>query len=133
MEAFSEGRLLGGRVRCASRGGAAAGAGAVLLGAGIPARPGQRVLEGGCGGGAALPLPGGAGARAAGVGVERDPALAALAVANAAANGLAEQVGVIGAIRGRDWRERRRPATTPSPTRPSGPAAPPRPRRGASR
>ena len=59
----------------------------VLLAAAIPARSGQRVLEAGTGAGAALlclhaRVPG-----LAGVGVERDPGLAGLARANAAANG----------------------------------------------
>jgi tRNA1(Val) A37 N6-methylase TrmN6 len=59
----------------------------VLLAASVPARPGERVLEGGSGAGAALlclaaRVPG-----LTGVGVERDPALAGVAAANAAANG----------------------------------------------
>ncbi len=58
----------------------------VLLAAFIPARPGQRVLEAGCGAGAALlclaaRVPG-----VVGLGIERNPDLAALAAANAAAN-----------------------------------------------
>ena len=59
----------------------------VLLAASIQARPGQRVLEGGSGAGAALlclahRVPG-----LTGLGVEREPELVRLAQANAAANG----------------------------------------------
>jgi tRNA1(Val) A37 N6-methylase TrmN6 len=87
--ATTEDRLLGGRVLLRQpRRGLRAGLDAVLLAAGIPARGGERVLEAGCGSGAALlclhaRVPG-----LALVGVERDPVLAALAAANAAANGL---------------------------------------------
>ena len=68
--------------------GARTGIEPVLLAASIPARPGQRVLEGGAGSGAALlclaaRVPG-----ILGLGIERDPAQAALARANAAANGM---------------------------------------------
>ena len=94
--ACTEDRLLGGRVRLRQpRLGLRAGLDAVLLAAGIPARPGQRVLEAGCGSGAGFLC---LAARVPGlriIAVERDPALAALARANAAANGLAEQVEVI--------------------------------------
>ncbi len=60
----------------------------VLLAASISARPGERVLEGGTGSGAALlclahRVPG-----IVGLGLEIDPAIAALAGANAAANKL---------------------------------------------
>jgi tRNA1(Val) A37 N6-methylase TrmN6 len=101
--AFTEDRLLGGRVLLRQpRAGLRAGLDAVLLAAGIPARPGQRVLEAGCGSGAGFLC---LAARVPGlriIAVERDPALAALAMANAAANGLAEQVEVIeGDIRDR--------------------------------
>jgi tRNA1(Val) A37 N6-methylase TrmN6 len=87
--ATTEDRLLGGRVllRQPLRG-LRAGLDAVLLAAGVSARPGERVLEAGCGSGAAMLC---LSARVPGlslVGVERDPALAALAAANAAANGL---------------------------------------------
>ena len=82
--------LLGGRVLLRQpRRGLRAGLDAVLLAAGVPARPGERVLEAGCGSGAALLC---LAARVPGLtllGVERDPALAGLAAANAAANGLA--------------------------------------------
>jgi tRNA1(Val) A37 N6-methylase TrmN6 len=81
-------RLLGGRVLLRQpRRGLRAGLDAVLLAAGVPARPGERVLEAGCGSGAALLC---LAARVPGLallGVEREPALAGLAAANAAANG----------------------------------------------
>ncbi len=86
----TEGTLLGGRVCHAQpRTGHRTGLEPVLLAAAVPARPGERVLEGGTGSGAALlclaaRLPG-----LRGVGVERDPDMAALARANAAANGFA--------------------------------------------
>jgi tRNA1(Val) A37 N6-methylase TrmN6 len=93
---WTEDRLLGGRValRQPARG-LRAGLDAVLLAAGIPARPGERVLEAGCGSGAAFLC---LAARVPGLrilAVERDPELAALARANAAANGLAGQVEVL--------------------------------------
>ena len=51
-EPFTEDRLLGGRVALRQpRHGLRAGLDAVLLAAGIPARPGERVLEAGCGSG----------------------------------------------------------------------------------
>lgn len=84
----TEGALLGGRVRHAQpRTGHRTGLEPVLLAACVPARPGERVLEGGTGSGAALlclaaRVPG-----LHGVGIERDPGMAALARANAAANG----------------------------------------------
>jgi tRNA1Val (adenine37-N6)-methyltransferase len=92
----TEDRLLGGRVllRQPLRG-LRAGLDAVLLAAGIPAAPGQRVLEAGCGSGAAFLC---LAARVPGltiIAVERDPELAALAAENAAANGLAGRVEVI--------------------------------------
>ncbi len=86
---LTEGTLLGGRLRHAQpRHGHRTGLEPVLLAASIPARPGQRVLEGGTGSAAALlclaaRIPG-----IAGLGLERDPAMAALARANIAANAL---------------------------------------------
>jgi len=88
--------LLGGRVRLRQApGGLRAGLDAVLLAAAVPARPGERVLEAGCGSGAAFLC---LAARVPGievVAVERDPALAALAQENAALNGLAGRVTII--------------------------------------
>jgi len=85
----TEGTLLDGRVRYAQPAkGFRSGIEPVLLAAAVPARPGERVLEAGSGAGAALlclatRVPG-----ISGVGIEVDPALAALAQRNAAANAL---------------------------------------------
>ena len=87
-DALTHGFLLNGRIRYAQpRSGFRSGIEPVLLAASIPARPGQRVIEAGTGAGAALlclaaRVPG-----IIGVGVERDPAMADLARANAADNG----------------------------------------------
>jgi tRNA1(Val) A37 N6-methylase TrmN6 len=89
----TEDRLLGGRVllRQPVRG-FRAGLDAVLLAAFVPARKGQRVIEAGCGSGAAFLC---LAARVPGldvVAVEREPAMAALAETNAAANCVAAAV-----------------------------------------
>lgn len=87
-ESVSQGHLLAGRVCYAQPlHGFRSGIEPVLLAAAVPARPGERVLEGGSGAGAGLlclaaRVPG-----LMGVGVERDVALAALAARNIAANG----------------------------------------------
>ncbi len=60
----------------------------VLLAASIPARPGDRVLEAGCGAGAALLCLGHRLERLSGVGVEIEPDLAALANENFKINNL---------------------------------------------
>ena len=84
----TEGTLLGGRVRYTQPAqGYRTGIEPVLLAASIPAAPGQTVLEAGCGAGAGLlclahRVPG-----LIGFGIERDPATAALARDNLAANG----------------------------------------------
>jgi len=84
----TDGHLLAGRVRYAQRpDGHRSGIEPVLLAAAIPARPGERVLEGGSGAGAALLCLAARVAGLRGVGIERDPDLAALAAQNAAANG----------------------------------------------
>ncbi len=86
----TDGYLLGGRVRYTQpRDGFRSGIEPVLLAAAIPARTGERVLEGGSGAGAALlcltaRVPG-----VQGFGVERDPGLVHLAMRNAEANGAA--------------------------------------------
>jgi tRNA1Val (adenine37-N6)-methyltransferase len=97
MPETTEDRLLGGRVmlRQPRRGGLRAALDPVLLAAAVPARPGDRVLEAGCGTGAAFLC---LAARVPGisvVAVEQDPALAALAAGNAAANGLAGRAEVL--------------------------------------
>jgi tRNA1Val (adenine37-N6)-methyltransferase len=88
--ALTTDRLLGGRVVLTqpATGTLRAGLDPVLLAAAIPAVPGERVLEAGCGTGAAFLC---LAARVPGLGVvavERDPILAGLAQANGAANGL---------------------------------------------
>ena len=81
------GHLLGGRVRYAQpRVGFRSGIEPVLLAAAVPARPGERVLEAGSGAGAALLCLAARVTGISGLGVERDPALVAIAARNAAAN-----------------------------------------------
>ena len=81
------GYLLGGRVRYAQPGqGFRSGIEPVLLAASIPARPGQNVLEGGSGAGAALLCLAARVAGLRGTGIEQDERLVELAAANAAAN-----------------------------------------------
>ena len=85
-----ENGLLNGRVRLRQPArGYRAGMDAALLAAAVPALPGQTVIEAGCGAGAVLMQ---IAARRPGVrlmGIERDPAMAALAVENAALNDVA--------------------------------------------
>ena len=89
------GSLLGGRIVYSQpRSGFRSGIEPVLLAAAVPARAQERVIEAGCGAGAGLlclaaRLPG-----IGGHGVERDPALAALAARNIAANGWAARLSV---------------------------------------
>ena len=84
-----ENGLLNGRVRLRQPArGYRAGMDAALLAAAVPALPGQTVIEAGCGAGAVLMQ---IAARRPGVvltGIERDPAMAALAMENAALNGM---------------------------------------------
>jgi tRNA1(Val) A37 N6-methylase TrmN6 len=86
----TDGHLLGGRVLYRQpETGFRSGIEPVLLAASVPARAGERVLEAGTGAGAALlcltvRLPG-----VFATGVEANPVMAALAVANARANGFA--------------------------------------------
>jgi tRNA1(Val) A37 N6-methylase TrmN6 len=92
----SEDALLGGRVRLRQPdGGLRAGHDAVLLAAAVPAKPGDRVLELGCGSGAAFLCLAARVPNLTIVAVEREPALAALARENAGLNGLADRVTVI--------------------------------------
>ena len=90
MSATTTGFLLDGRVRHDQlRTGHRTGIEPVLLAASVAAEPGARVLEGGSGAGAALLCLAGRVQGITGLGIERDPALVALARANAAANGFA--------------------------------------------
>jgi len=101
----TENALLGGKVRLLQLArGYRAGMDAALLAAAVTARPGERVLEAGCGAGAVLTQ---VAARRPGVtltGVERDPAVAALARRNAALNGWPERMTVIEADVGRGFK-----------------------------
>ncbi len=86
----SRGSLLGGRVTYVQPvRGYRTGIEPVLLAASVPARAGQRVLEAGTGAGAGLLCLHARVAGLDGVGVERDPGMAALARTNFAANGAA--------------------------------------------
>jgi tRNA1(Val) A37 N6-methylase TrmN6 len=94
--AVTEDRLLDGEVILRqAAGGYRAGVDAALLAAACDARPGQRVLEAGCGPGAVMLA---AARRRPGVaftGVERDPAALALARENIALNGLQDRASAI--------------------------------------
>lgn len=89
----TEDHLLGGRVRLRQPArGLRAGLDAVLLAAAVPARPGESVLEAGCGSGAAFLC---LAARVPGLqvwAVEREAELAELARGNAALNGVLAEV-----------------------------------------
>ena len=88
MSGVTHGHLMDGRVSYAQPAeGFRSGIEPVLLAAAIPARPGQHVIEGGSGAGAALLCLSARVAGLTGLGVERAPELAALAAENAAANG----------------------------------------------
>ena len=93
MSETREDDFLGGRLRIAQPlRGYRAGADAVMLAAACPARPGQAVLELGCGAGVALLC---LGARVPGLrlsGLELQGDYAALATRNAAANGIAAEI-----------------------------------------
>jgi tRNA1(Val) A37 N6-methylase TrmN6 len=83
-----ENALLGGRVRLRQPAkGYRAGMDAALLAATVAAEPGQRVIEAGCGAGAVLMQIAARRPDAALTGLERDPAMAALARENVALNG----------------------------------------------
>lgn len=82
------GTLLDGRVRYGQPArGFRSGIEPVLLAASVPARAGETVLEGGSGAGAGLLCLAARLPTVTGVGVERDPALVALAAENARTNG----------------------------------------------
>ena len=93
---ITEDGLLDGRVRLrqAARG-YRAGMDAALLAAACDARPGDRVIEAGCGAGGALLAAAVRRPETAFTGLERDPAAAALARENATLNGLAARVTIL--------------------------------------
>ena len=96
MDAVTEDRLLDGRVRLRQPArGYRAGLDAALLAAACDARPGQRVLEAGCGAGGALLAAAARRPDAHFVGVERDPDALALARENIALNGLESRVEAV--------------------------------------
>ncbi|GBQ83168.1 methyltransferase [Gluconacetobacter johannae DSM 13595] len=87
-EATTAGSLLDGRIRYRQfRQGYRTGLEPVLMAAHVPARPGDRVLEGGCGAGAGLMCLAHRVAEVTGVGLEHDLPTAGLAQANFADNG----------------------------------------------
>ncbi|MBU1348235.1 MAG: methyltransferase [Alphaproteobacteria bacterium] len=93
-----ENALLGGKVRLLQApDGYRAGVDAALLAAAVPARPGQRVLEAGCGVGAVLMQIAARRPGAVLTGVERDPVAASLAVRNGALNAVADRVEAVAA------------------------------------
>ena len=84
-----ENGLLSGQVRLRQPArGYRAGMDAALLAAAVPALPGQTVIEAGCGAGAVLMQIAARRPGAILTGIERDPAMAALAMENAALNGM---------------------------------------------
>jgi tRNA1(Val) A37 N6-methylase TrmN6 len=88
-----ENALLGGRVRLRQPArGYRAGMDAALLAAAAAAEPGQRVMEAGCGAGAVLMQIAARRPDTALTGLERDPAMAALARENAALNGASARI-----------------------------------------
>lgn len=95
LEGVTEDRLLDGRIALRQPAqGYRAGMDAVLLAAAIEAKPGERLVEFGCGAGAALLCTAWRNAGALLCGFDSDPAAAALAQENAAANGLADRVRI---------------------------------------
>lgn len=93
MNETREDGFLGGRLRFAQPArGYRAGADAVMLAAACPARPGQAVLELGCGAGVALLCLGARVPELRLSGLELQPDYAALARRNAAANGLSAEI-----------------------------------------
>lgn len=96
MEDITDNAVLDGRVRLLQPArGYRAGADAALLAAACDAKPGERVIEAGCGAGAALLA---AAVRRPGaqfLGVERDPAAAALARQNIVRNDLQGRIEIV--------------------------------------
>jgi tRNA1(Val) A37 N6-methylase TrmN6 len=88
--------VLGGRVRLRqSKDGYRAGMDAALLAAAVLGRPGERILEAGCGPGAALLQAAARAPETRFVGVERDAEALALATQNIALNALGERVAAV--------------------------------------
>lgn len=86
-------RILGGRLTLLQpKGGYRAGLDAALLAAASGPRPGDRIVEAGCGAGGALLAAAARFSCASFTGIERDPEALALARRNIADNGLAERV-----------------------------------------
>jgi tRNA1(Val) A37 N6-methylase TrmN6 len=96
MDGVTENRVLDGRVRLLQpERGYRAGVDAALLAAACDAADGARVLEAGCGGGAAMLAAAARRPLTHFTGVERDPAAAELARRSVALNGLSERVEVL--------------------------------------
>jgi len=92
----TEDRMLGGKILLQqARKGYRAGADAALLAAAVGGAAGERLLEAGCGPGAALLQAALRAPEASFVGLEREAAALALAQANIAAAGLGERVGAL--------------------------------------
>ena len=90
---FSEDRILDGRLLLKQpKRGYRAGADAALLAAACDAKPGERVLEAGCGAGGALLAAAARRPGASFTGLERDPEALVLARENIVVNGLADRV-----------------------------------------
>lgn len=106
----AESALLGGRVRLRQpTRGYRAGMDAALLAAAVEARPGERLIEAGCGAGAVLMQ---IAVRRPGVhltGLERDPTAAALARQNAELNGFTEDATIVDGDVARGFRALDRP------------------------
>jgi tRNA1(Val) A37 N6-methylase TrmN6 len=96
MDDITEDAVLDGRVRLRQPArGYRAGVDAALLAAACDAKPGERVIEAGCGAGAALFAAAARRPGAAFTGVERDAAAAALARENAELNGAVGRVEIV--------------------------------------
>src|SRR4051812_26568682 len=97
MDAVTEDRLLGGRVRLRQPArGYRAGVDAALLAAACDADAGERVLEAGCGPGAALLAAAARRPAAEFTGIEREPEALELARSNVALNAFEDRVTVLG-------------------------------------
>lgn len=96
MDHISDDSVLDGRVKLRQPvRGYRAGVDAALLAAACDAKPGDRVIEAGCGAGGALLAAAARRPEVMFTGVERDPAAAALARENIALNGLGDRVEVV--------------------------------------